>query len=184
MCIRDRFLGGEFIPHLSEGSLVANTIRLAGVSIDESIRGNTKLEALLIEEFPDEVEHVWSRIGTAEVATDPMGLELTDIFVNLHPRDGWTRASTQAELVAEMQRVVADMPGVNIVFTQPIEMRMNEMVSGIRSDIGIKVIGDDFETLLDLADQVQTVLLTVPGADAISVDQLTGQPTLLSLIHI
>lgn len=170
-------LGGEFIPRLSEGSLVANTIRLAGVSIDESIRGNTRIESLLLQEFPDEVEYAWSRIGTAEVATDPMGLELTDIFLKLHPREQWTRATTQAELVAEMQQLVAQLPGVNIVFTQPIEMRMNEMVSGIRSDIGIKVIGDDFDELLRLADDIQRVLLTVPGVADISVDQITGQPT-------
>ncbi len=170
-------LGGEFIPHLSEGALVANTIRLAGVSVDESVRGNTRIEALLLEEFPDEVESVWSRIGTAEVATDPMGLELTDIFLSLRPRSEWTRASTQAELVGEMQDLVADVPGVNIVFTQPIEMRMNEMVSGIRSDIGIKIIGDDFDELLRLGDAVQQELLAIDGAEDISVDQLTGQPT-------
>ena len=170
-------LGGEFVPHLSEGALVANTIRLAGVSVDESVRGNTRIEALLLEEFPDELEWVWSRIGTAEVATDPMGLELTDVFLSLRPRSEWTRASTQAELVDEMQRLVAEIPGVNIVFTQPIEMRMNEMVSGIRSDIGVKIIGDDFDELLRLGDAVQEQLLAVPGAEDISVDQLTGQPT-------
>jgi cobalt-zinc-cadmium resistance protein CzcA len=170
-------LGGEFVPRLSEGALVANTIRLAGVSIEEAVRGNTQIEALLMEAFPDEVERVWSRIGTAEVATDPMGLELTDVFITLRPRDVWTRAASQAELVAAMQRVVTELPGVNVVFTQPIEMRMNEMVSGIRSDVGIKIIGDDFETLAKLADQVQQILLSVPGAKDISVDQLTGQPT-------
>lgn len=170
-------LGGEFIPHLSEGALVANTIRLAGVSVDESVRGNTRIEAALLEEFPDELERVWSRIGTAEVATDPMGLELTDIFLSLRPRAEWTRASTQAELVGAMQAVVAEIPGVNIVFTQPIEMRMNEMVSGIRSDIGVKIIGDDFDELLRLGDAVQQQLLLVQGVEDISVDQLTGQPT-------
>jgi heavy metal efflux system protein len=170
-------LGGEFVPRLSEGALVANTIRLAGVSIDESVRGNTRIEALLLEEFPDELKSVWSRIGTAEVATDPMGLELTDIFMSLRPRSEWTRAGSQDELVGQMQELVAEIPGINIVFTQPIEMRMNEMVSGIRSDIGIKIIGDDFDELLRLADQVQQQLLLVSGADDISVDQLTGQPT-------
>ena len=170
-------LGGEFVPHLSEGSLVANTIRLAGVSIDESVRGNTRVESLLLEAFPDEVEYAWSRIGTAEVATDPMGLELTDLFLTLRPRDEWTRATTQDELVSEMQALVADVPGVNMVFTQPIEMRMNEMVSGIRSDVGIKIVGDDFDELLRLGNEVQRVLLTVDGAQDISVDQITGQPT-------
>ena len=129
-------------------------------------------------EFPDEVRHVWSRIGTAEVATDPMGTELTDIFVTLHPRDEWTKADTQAELVAAMQEQVADLPGLNIVFTQPIEMRLNEMVSGIRSDLGIKIYGDDFDELVRISDDIQRVLLTIPGASDIAVDQLTGQPTL------
>ena len=137
-------LGGEFIPRLSEGAIVLNTIRLAGVSLDESIRYNTRIEKLLLEKFPEEIRHIWSRIGTAEVATDPMGLELTDIFVSLHPRSNWTKAQTQAELVAAMQAEVDDLPGLNIIATQPIEMRLNEMVSGIRSDLGIKIYGDDF----------------------------------------
>ncbi len=171
-------LGGEFVPRLSEGSIVINTIRLAGVSIEESVRYNTRIEAVLLEEFPDEIEHVWSRIGTAEVATDPMGIELTDIFLTLAPRPEWTRAETQTELVSEMEKTISQFPGVNMIFTQPIEMRMNEMVSGIRSDIGIKVYGDDFDELLRLADEVQRVLLEIPGASDISVDQITGQPAL------
>ncbi len=171
-------LGGEFVPRLSEGSIVINTIRLAGVSIEESVRYNTRIEAVLLEEFPDEIEHVWSRIGTAEVATDPMGIELTDIFLTLAPRPEWTRAQTQMELVSEMEKTISQFPGVNMIFTQPIEMRMNEMVSGIRSDIGIKIYGDDFDELLRLADEVQRVLLEVPGVSDISVDQITGQPAL------
>ena len=99
-------LGGEFIPRLSEGAVVLNTIRLAGVSIEESVRYNTRIEELLLEEFPDEIRHVWSRIGTAEIATDPMGTELTDIFLSLKPRSEWTKATTQAELVAAMQAAV------------------------------------------------------------------------------
>lgn len=171
-------LGGEFLPRLSEGAVTLNTIRLAGISIDESTAYNTRIEQMLMAEFPDEVRHVWSRIGTAEVATDPMGTELTDIFVTLHPRDEWTKADTQAELVAAMQEHVADLPGLNIVFTQPIEMRLNEMVSGIRSDLGIKIYGDDFDELVRISDDIQRILLTIPGASDIAVDQLTGQPTL------
>ncbi len=171
-------MGGEFIPRLSEGSMVINTIRLAGVSIDESVRYNTRIEEILKAEFPDEIEHVWSRIGTAEVATDPMGIELTDIFISLKPRSQWRRADSQASLVTEMETIVSQFPGVNMIFTQPIEMRMNEMVSGIRSDIGIKIFGDDFDELLRLADDVQRVLLEIPGASDISVDQITGQPEL------
>ena len=171
-------IGGEFIPRLSEGAVVLNTIRLAGVSIDESVRYNTRIESLLLERFPDEIRHVWGRIGTAEIATDPMGTELTDIFMSLEPRTEWTKADTQAELVAAIQAEVDDLPGLNIVATQPIEMRLNEMASGIRSDIGIKIYGDDFEELVRISDEVQRILLDIPGQSDIAVDQVTGQPTL------
>jgi cobalt-zinc-cadmium resistance protein CzcA len=171
-------MGGEFIPRLSEGSIVFNVIRLAGVSLDESVRYNTRIEQHLLQEFPDEIRHVWSRIGTAEVATDPMGLELTDIFLSLTPRDQWTKAGSQAELVAAMQEELDDLPGTNIIATQPIELRMNEMISGIRSDLGIKIYGDDFDELVRLSDEVQRILLEIPGQSDIAVDQLTGQPTL------
>ena len=171
-------LGGEFIPKLTEGSIVINTIRLAGVSIEEAAAYNTRIEQLLLDEFPDEIRHVWSRIGTAEVATDPMGIELTDIFITLKPRNDWTRARSQVELVLVMQNVLDDLPAVNMVFTQPIEMRMNEMVSGIRSDVGIKIVGDDFDELKRLSDQLQEVLLTLEGAADVAGEQITGQPTL------
>jgi cobalt-zinc-cadmium resistance protein CzcA len=171
-------LGGEFLPRLSEGSLVVNTIRLAGISIDQSTDNNTRIEALLKEKFPDEIRHVWSRIGTAEVATDPMGTELTDIFISLKPRENWSRVDTQDELASAIEEELADMPGLNMVLTQPIEMRINEMISGIRSDIGIKIYGDDFDELLRISDDVQRVLLDVRGASDIAVDQLTGQPTM------
>lgn len=170
-------LGREFLPRLSEGAIVINTIRIAGISIDQSTAYNTRIEQLLREGFPDEVRHVWSRIGTAEIATDPMGTELTDIFVSLEPREEWTRADSRAGLVAAMQEELADLPGLNMVFTQPIEMRLNEMISGIRSDLGIKIYGDDFDELVRLSDEIQRVLLAVPGASDIAVDQLTGQPT-------
>lgn len=171
-------LGGEFIPRLSEGSIVGNVIRLAGVSLDTSTRYNSRIEQLLLEEFPDEINHVWSRIGTAEVATDPMGTELTDIFITLHPRDRWTKATSQAELVSAIEGSLSDLPGLNIAYTQPIEMRLNEMISGIRSDVGIKIYGDDFDELVRISDDVQRVLVDMAGAGDISSDQLTGQPAL------
>jgi cobalt-zinc-cadmium resistance protein CzcA len=171
-------LGGEFLPRLTEGSIVINTIRLAGVSIDEAAASNSRIEQLLLAELPDEIRHVWSRIGTAEVATDPMGIELTDIFIALNPRQEWRRARSQAELVGVMQEVLDDLPAVNMVFTQPIEMRLNEMVSGIRSDVGIKIIGDDLGELRRLGDLVEETLLTIEGAADVAADQLTGQPTL------
>jgi len=171
-------LGGEFIPRLSEGAIVSNIIRLAGVSIEHSAEYNTRIEKLLLQSFPDEIAHIWSRIGTAEVATDPMGIELTDIFMSLHPRERWKRAGNQAELTALIEKELQGLPGLTAVCTQPIEMRLNEMISGIRSDIGIKVYGDDFDRLVELSDRVQRVLQAIPGAADVTGEQITGQPLL------
>jgi cobalt-zinc-cadmium resistance protein CzcA len=170
--------GGVFLPRLSEGAISINTIRLAGIAIDESARLNTRIEQRILDEFPDEVRHVWSRIGTAEVATDPMGPELTDIFVTLHPRDQWTRAGSQAELARAIEQVVTEFPGANFAFTQPIEMRLNEMASGIRADLGVMIYGDDFAELTRIGEQVQGVLGRIPGAGDVSMDQVIGQPEL------
>lgn len=175
-------LGGEFIPKLKEGSIVINTIRLAGVSIEEAVAYNSRIEKLLLELFPDEIRHIWSRVGTAEVATDPMGIELTDIFITLNLRDQWKRARTQAELIKQMEEELEDLPGLNMIFTQPIEMRLNEMVTGIRSDVGIKIYGDNFEELVRLGNRVQEILKNIKGASDVAAEQITGQPTLEVII--
>lgn len=171
-------LGAVFIPRLSEEAIVINTVRLSGVSIDESIRYGTRIEQLLLGRFPDEIEHIWSRTGTAEVATDPMGVELTDVFMTLKPRDQWTRARTQEELVEAMQAELAFMPAMRTMFAQPIELRVNEMVAGVRSDLGVKIFGDDFETLRTLATDVEKLLRDIPGCEDAVTEQLTGQPVL------
>ena len=171
-------LGAVFIPRLSEEAVVINTVRLAGVSVEESVRYGTRLEQLLKEHFPDEIRHIWSRTGTAEVATDPMGVELTDIFLTLHPRAQWKQAATQEALVAKMESLLGDMPGMRTIFTQPIELRVNELIAGIRSDLGVKIFGDDFDTLAELAERIESVLREVPGAADPVVEQLTGQPVL------
>ncbi|MCH5374462.1 MAG: CusA/CzcA family heavy metal efflux RND transporter, partial [Planctomycetes bacterium] len=116
-------LGSEFVPELSEGAITINVVRLAGTDLNESLRYNTQMERALRKEFPDEVKHVWSRIGSAEVATDPMGIELTDVFITLQPRTQWSRASTQAELTELVQQSMRELPGQRIAMTQPIEMR-------------------------------------------------------------
>ena len=176
-------LGGEFLPKLSEGAIVINTIRLAGVSVDEAVDYNIIIEELLLENFPDEIKYIWSRIGSAEVTTDPMGIELTDIFIALNPRNRWKRARTQAELVRQLKETIDDLPGLNMIFTQPIEMRMNEMISGIRSDVGVKIIGDDFDVLTQLSDQVQQILSSIKGASDVAGDQITGQPLIQIIIN-
>ncbi len=169
-------LGAEFVPRLREGTLVVNTVRLAGVSVEESVRYGTRIERVLLDRFPDEIERVWTRTGTPEVATDPMGVELSDVFVTLRPVEDWKRAETQEELVEEMEKVISTLPGMRASFLQPIEMRVNEMIAGVRSDLGVKLFGDDLEQLKAKAREIETVLKSVPGADDVSTEQVTGQP--------
>ena len=171
-------LGSEFIPRLREQAIVINTVRVAGISLDESVRYGTQVERLLREQFPNEIAHIWTRTGTAEVATDPMGLEVSDVFITLNPRERWQRAATQDELTQAMSAALDGMPGMRSVFTQPIEMRVNEMLAGIRADVGIKLFGDDFEVLRSKAEEVRRAVERIPGAADISVEQLTGQGTL------
>jgi cobalt-zinc-cadmium resistance protein CzcA len=171
-------LGSEFIPRLNEGTVVINTVRLAEVSLEESLRYGDRIEDVLLARFPDEVKRIWSRTGTAEVATDPMGLELTDVFITLHPRERWTRAETQDELTAEMKAELEDMPGMRFSFLQPIEMRVNEMIAGVRSDVGVKVFGDDLDVLKATAREIESVVRGIPGAADVTVEQVTGQPVL------
>jgi cobalt-zinc-cadmium resistance protein CzcA len=171
-------LGAQFVPRLREQAIVINTVRLAGVSLDESVRYGTQLEKALLEKFPDEIEHVWTRTGTAEVATDPMGLELSDVFITLKPREQWKRGETQDDLVAAMQAELDGLPGTRMIFTQPIEMRVNEMLAGIRADVGIMIYGDDFDILEATAMQVQEAVESIPEATDVTTEQITGQPVL------
>jgi cobalt-zinc-cadmium resistance protein CzcA len=171
-------LGSDFVPRLSEGAIVINVVRLAGTDLDESIRANTQMEKAILSEFPDEVEHVWSRIGTAEIATDPMGVELTDMFITLKPRARWQKAHTQEELTARIERHLREGPGQRLSFSQPIELRINEMVSGVRSDVAVKIFGDDFPTLVAKAKEVEAVLRAIAGNADLAVEPITGQPVL------
>ncbi|OJW06989.1 MAG: cation transporter [Planctomycetales bacterium 71-10] len=171
-------LGSEFVPRLNEGSVVVNTIRLASVSLEESLRYGTRIEGYLKKRFPDEIEDVWTRTGSAEVATDPMGLELSDVFIALTPRERWKKAKTQEELVAAMAAATKVLPGMRAVYTQPIEMRINEMVAGIRADLGVKLYGEDLETLKKKAEEIERVISSIPGAADTTVEQVTGLPVL------
>jgi cobalt-zinc-cadmium resistance protein CzcA len=171
-------LGSEFVPKLREGTIVINTVRLSGVSVDESARYGTQIERALLAAFPQEIEHVWTRTGTPEVATDPMGLEVSDVFVTLTPSERWTRGATQDQLVVAMQEELASLPGMRSAFMQPIEMRVNEMIAGIRGDVGVKIFGNDFDVLKAKAREVDGILKAIPGAADVSTEQLTGQPVL------
>jgi cobalt-zinc-cadmium resistance protein CzcA len=177
-----RGLGAEFLPRLAEGSLVVNITRLPGTSIEEAVRANTLMERMLLAAYPDEVAHVWSRCGTAEVATDPMGPEETDFFITLTPREHWTKADTQSELEDGIRKLFQDLPGQKSAVTQPIEQRIQEMISGVRSQVAVKIFGDDFGILEEKAKEVESVLNAIPGKRDVSVEQLSGQ-TVLS-IHL
>ncbi len=171
-------LGSEFVPRLSEGAVAIGVARLAGTDLEESIRYNTQMERAILAEFPDEVENVWSRVGSAEIATDPMGVELTDIFITLKPREQWTKATTQAEFTEKLDLVLREFLGQRVAYSQPIEMRLNEMVSGVRADLGVMLYGDDFTQLTATATLIERALASVPGAADVSTEQLIGQPML------
>jgi heavy metal efflux system protein len=176
--LRAASLGTEFVPKLSEGDIVLGIIRAPGTSIEESCRMNMRIEKALLEEFPAEIAHVWSRTGTPEVATDAGAIEATDMFIALKPRAEWQRARTQAGLVEVMNKVVEGIPGQIIWFTQPIEQRINEMVSGVRADIAVKVFGTDLDALVTKANEVAAVLRSVPGGADVATEQVAGQPIL------
>jgi len=171
-------LGSEFVPRFSEGAIAVSVIRLAGTDLEDSIKYNTQMEKLVLATFPDEVEHVWSRIGTAEIATDPMGIELTDMFMTLKPRNAWKHAQTQSELTGLIEKELRDMPGQKLAFLQPIEMRMNEMVSGTRADVAIKFYGDDLDVLAAKGKEIEAIVNRIPGSADVSTEQITGQPVL------
>jgi len=171
-------LGSEFVPRFSEGAIAVSVIRLAGTDLEDSIKYNTQMEKLVLATFPDKVEHVWSRIGTAEIATDPMGIELTDMFMTLKPRNAWKHAQTQSELTGLIEKELRDMPGQKLAFLQPIEMRMNEMVSGTRADVAIKFYGDDLDVLAAKGKEIEAIVNRIPGSADVSTEQITGQPVL------
>jgi len=170
-------LGSEFIPQLDEGDIALHALRIPGTGLEQSIEMQAQLEERL-KAFP-EVDKVFAKIGTPEVATDPMPPSVADNFVVLKPRDQWPNPDkTKDMLVAEMEDAVTQLPGNKYEFTQPIEMRFNELISGVRADLGIKVFGDDMDQLLASAQAVQAVLETIDGAADIQVEQVTGLPML------
>jgi cobalt-zinc-cadmium resistance protein CzcA len=177
--------GGEFVPVLSEGAFALNIKRLAGVDVSEVVRRNTLMEQELLKKFPDEIEHVWSRCGVAEVATDPMGVEETDTFIALRPRSHWTvkdekgqKVETQRDLMRLIRAEVDGRPGQVVAISQPIEQRVNEMTSGVKGDVAIKVFGDNFDELARIAAEIERVLKSIDPRAEVTVEQLQGAPTL------
>ncbi|MBK6281036.1 MAG: CusA/CzcA family heavy metal efflux RND transporter [Gammaproteobacteria bacterium] len=170
-------LGSEFIPGLDEGDIALHALRIPGTSLDQAIRMQALLEQR-IKQFP-EVERVFGKIGTAEVATDPMPPSVADTFIMLHPRERWPDPrKPKAQLVAQIEAAVKQLPGNNYEFTQPIQMRMNELISGVRADVAVKLYGDDLETLVAVGEQIEAVVRGVPGAADVKLEQSTGLPLL------
>jgi cobalt-zinc-cadmium resistance protein CzcA len=170
-------LGSEFVPQLDEGDIAVQVMRIPGISLEESIKMQGDVEKRLLK-FP-EVERVVARIGTAEVATDAMPPGIADTFVLLHPRKKWPNPRKPKEqLVEEMSKALAAFPGNRYEFSQPIELRFNELISGVRSDLAVKIYGDDLEQLVASAQEVAEVLRTVDGAADVQVEQTTGLPVL------
>lgn len=170
-------LGSEFVPQLNEGDIALHAMRIPGTGLDQSVEMQEILEQR-IKSFP-EVDKVFARIGTAEVATDPMPPNVADNFVILKPRSEWPEPEkTKTELVEELEESLEELPGNNYEFTQPIQMRFNELVSGVRADVGIKVFGDDLEQLVLTANSILKTVNSVKGAADGRVEQVTGLPTL------
>lgn len=170
-------LGSEFIPKLDEGDIAYQIVRLPGISLTESVNIGTKCEEILKAKFP-EVQTVVTKTGAPELATDPMGPEFSDVIVILKPIDEWTSAETKEELVEKMQKELSAIPGIGLTFTQPIELRFNELLSGARGDIAVKIFGDDLSVLTTKGNEILKVMSTVAGAEDLSVQQLEGLPQL------
>lgn len=168
-------LGGEFIPQLDEGDLAFHSIMKPGSSLSESIQTTTKIEKIIKAKFP-EVKHVMCRIGVADVPTDPMPMDIADCFVILKPRSEWVSASSKEELMDKIKKEVEIVPGVNFEFTQPIEMRFNELLTGVREDLAIKLFGEDLNILAEKAAEIGKIVAPIDGVADMKVEATNGLP--------
>ncbi|MBO1017301.1 CusA/CzcA family heavy metal efflux RND transporter [Achromobacter sp. SD115] len=171
-------MGSEFIPNLNEGDMAIQALRIPGTSLTQSIEMQKQLETRLKQKFP-EIERVFARTGTAEIASDAMPPSISDGYIMLKPIDQWpSPRKTRAQLLAAIQEEANKVPGNNYEFSQPIQLRFNELISGVRSDVAVKVFGDDNDVLNRTAAEIAEVLQTIPGASEVKVEQTTGLPML------
>jgi cobalt-zinc-cadmium resistance protein CzcA len=168
-------MGGEFVPTLDEGDFVIQPVLKTGTSLGKTIEITTKIEQILLDNFP-EVAQVVSRIGAAEVPTDPMSMEESDVIIKLKPKSEWTSAESKDELANKFKKALAIIPGMEIEFTQPIEMRFNELITGVRADIAVKVFGEDLAVLAKKANEIKELIKNIPGASDIIVEKVAGLP--------
>lgn len=170
-----KYLGGEFIPSLEEGDFAVEMSMSQGTSLSQMVESCTKAEKLLKKEYP-EIKQVVSRIGSAEIPTDPMPVERADIMIALKPKAEWTSAKTTPELMEKMEETLSAIPGLEAEISQPIQMRNNELLTGIKQDVAIKIFGDDLDVLTQQADKVKKMIEDVPGVSGIFVEEVAGLP--------
>lgn len=168
-------MGGEFVPTLDEGDFVIQPVLKTGTSLSNTIDITTQIEKILIDNFP-EVDQVVSRIGAAEVPTDPMSMEESDVIITLKPKKEWVSAKSKNELADKFKEALSIIPGMEVEFTQPIEMRFNELITGVRADIAIKIFGEDLDVLSSKANEIKNLIENVEGADDIIVEKVAGLP--------
>ncbi|WP_353159040.1 CusA/CzcA family heavy metal efflux RND transporter [Myroides odoratus] len=168
-------MGGEFIPTLDEGDLATHIIISSGSSLSQEIETTTKAEQILMDNFP-EVKMVISKIGSAEIPTDPMPMEAADMIIVLKEKKEWTSATTKEELIDKMEAALEQIPGVTTEFSQPIQMRFNELMTGVRSDVAIKVFGEDLDRLASIGDEINGMIANVPGVSSPKLERVTGLP--------
>lgn len=170
-----RNMGAEFIPQLDEGDFAIQPVMKTGKSLKNVIETCTQIEKVLIAKFP-EVKRAVTRIGAAEVPTDPMSMEQVDVIVTLKPKEEWTSATTKDALADSIKEALSVIPSIETEFTQPIEMRFNELITGVRSDIAIKIFGEDLEILQQKGREIKSLIKDIPGANDITVEKVTGLP--------
>lgn len=168
-------MGGEFVPTLDEGDFVIQPVLKTGTSLSKTVELTTQMENILIDKFP-EVDKIVCRIGAAEVPTDPMSMEEIDMIIKLTPRKQWKSAKTKEELADKFKEALSVIPGIDYEFTQPIEMRFNELITGVRSDIAVKVFGEDLDYLNEKATEIKNLIETIPGAADVILEKTTGLP--------
>lgn len=168
-------MGGEFVPTLDEGDFVIQPVLKTGTSLSKTIETTTKMENILIKNFP-EVDQIVSRIGAAEVPTDPMSMEEIDMIIKLKPRKTWVSAKSKEELADKFKEALSVLPGIDYEFTQPIEMRFNELITGVRSDIAIKVFGEDLDYISKKAIEIRNLISDIPGAGDVILEKTAGLP--------
>lgn len=174
-----RTLGGEFIPELNEGDFAVETLLHSNASLSQSIEMNNEAQKILLKEFPDEVLQVVSRIGASEIPTDPMGLNSCDLIIDLKDPELWKKAENMEELSEKMSEKLRNLPGISFEFTQPIQMRFNELIAGVKSDVAIKIYGEDLDILYEKAQEVATKIRKIRGIGSLKVQQIEGVPQMV-----